>query len=289
MYQIEKITPKKFPPALLEIPQSPKELFVAGKIPDPEKYIFLTIVGSRHYSAYGREVCEKIVSGLAGQPIMIVSGLALGIDTIAHQSALEAGLITVAFPGSGLNQKVLYPSANRRLAEKIIENGGALVSEYQPDQIATLYTFPQRNRLMAGLSRATLIIEAGQKSGTLITARLATEYNRDVLAIPGSVFSPNSYGPNWLIKQGATPITEAEDILKHFSLKQESFDFDSAEKLADLSPSEKKIVELLRIEPLPRDELVFKAKVSASEANTVLSIMEIKGLIKESLGEFHLN
>ncbi|MCX6713756.1 MAG: DNA-processing protein DprA, partial [Candidatus Vogelbacteria bacterium] len=198
-------------------------------------------------------------------------------------------LPTVAFPGSGLNPNVLYPSANRRLAEKIIDSGGALVSEYPPEQMATLYTFPQRNRLMAGLARATLIIEAGKKSGTLITARLATEYNRDVLAVPGSIFSPNSYGSNWLIKQGATPITEAEDILKHFSLKQESFDFGSAEKLADLSPAEKKIVDLLKIEPLPRDELVFKTKISVSEANTLLSIMEIKGLIKESLGEFHLN
>ena len=120
MYKIEKLTPKNFPPALLEIPQKPKELYLAGQLPDPAKYIYLTVVGSRHYSAYGREACEKIISGLAGQPIVIVSGLALGIDAIAHQSALEAHLPTVAFPGSGLNPNVLYPSANRRLAEKII-------------------------------------------------------------------------------------------------------------------------------------------------------------------------
>jgi len=286
MYKIEKILPKDFPGALLEIPQKPKDLYLAGQLPDPTKYIYLTVVGSRHYSTYGREACEKIISGLAGQPFVIVSGLALGIDTIAHQSALEDHLPTVAFPGSGLNPSVLYPSANRRLAEKILENSGALISEYSPDQMATLYTFPQRNRLMAGIARATLIIEAGKRSGTLITARLATEYNRDVLAVPGSIFSPNSYGSNWLIKQGATPITEASDILKHFNLAEEQFD--SPEKFADLSVSEKKIVELLKIEALPRDELIFKTKISASEANTLLSIMEIKGLIKESLGEFHL-
>ena len=198
---IKKIIGQEIPPILKEIPQPPKFLYSVGQLPDWQKEILLCVVGSRKYSAYGHDAIEKIILGLTGYPITIVSGLALGIDTLAHQFALSAGLKTLAWPGSGLNPKVIYPSTNYRLAEKILIEGGCLLSEYEPNQPATLYTFPRRNRLMAGLAKATLIIEAGAKSGTLITARLATEYNRDVLAVPGSIFSPNSYGSNWLIRQ----------------------------------------------------------------------------------------
>lgn len=284
---IKKIPRQEIPGPLQEIPQPPKSLYLVGELADCKKEYLLCVVGSRKYSSYGREVVEKIIFGLGGQPITIVSGLALGIDSLAHQAALQVGLKTLALPGSGLDQKVLYPSANRRLAEKIVAAGGGLLSEYEPNQAATLYTFPQRNRLMAGLSKATLIIEAGAKSGTLITARLATEYNRDVLAVPGSIFSPNSHGPNWLIKQGAIPVTSAEDVLVALGLQtQEDNKVDL--NFSDLSPDEKIILELLQIESLDKEALIAKLGLKPSQANITLSMMEIRGLIKEAMGEIHL-
>lgn len=289
-YLINKLKPKEFPPVLLEIPQPPKNLYLQGKLPDQKENIFLAVVGSRKFSSYGREVCEKLIAGLAGYPIVIVSGLAMGIDTIAHQAALKAGLLTLAIPGSGLDGRVLYPSINRHLASKILEAGGCLLSESEPLEKATIWSFPQRNRLMAGLCQATLIIEATEKSGTLITARLALDYNRDVLVVPGSIFSPNSIGTNKLISQGATPILSSADILEALHLEVEPPSGKKQQELfADLSMPEKKIVELLQIEALPRDEIIRQTKMSTSEGNSILMIMEIKGLIKEIGGEIKLN
>lgn len=290
MLPIIKLTSKDIPPVLLEIPQPPQTLYLQGNLPNLDQHIFLAVVGSRKYSNYGKEVCEKLIAGLAGYPIVIVSGLALGIDTIAHQSALRAGLLTLAIPGSGLDHQVLYPSINRQLATKILDAGGCLLSESEPTERPTIWSFPKRNRLMAGLSQATLIIEATEKSGTLITARLALDYNRDVLAVPGSIFSPSSIGTNKLIRQGATPILTSADILEALHLEVEPPSEGAQQKLfADLSAPEKKIVELLKIEPLSRDEIIRQTKLSTSEGNSILMILEIKGLIKESGGEIRLN
>lgn len=287
-WPIKKLTAKEFPSVLKEIPQPPKTLYFVGERPDFKTQILLCVVGSRKFSGYGREVVEKLIFGMSGYPITIVSGLALGIDTLAHQAALDVGLKTLALPGSGLKPNILYPSTNRRLAEKIINAGGSLLSEYEPEQPATLYTFPRRNRLMAGLSKATLIIEAGEKSGTLITARLATEYNRDVLAVPGSIFSPNSYGPNWLIKNGAATVTSAEDVLATLGFEINSKK-SPTQDFSDFSPEERIIVELLSIQPLDKENLIAKSGLKTSQANIVLSMMEIKNLIKETMGEIHLN
>ena len=290
MNPIKKLSPKEFPPTLLEIPQPPKTLYLQGNLPDSNQHIFLAVVGSRKYSTYGKEVCEKLIQGLAGYPIVIVSGLALGIDTIAHQSALRNNLLTLAIPGTGLDHRVLYPSINRQLANKILLAGGCLLSESEPTERATIWSFPKRNRLMAGLAQATLIIEATEKSGTLITARLALDYNRDVLAVPGSIFSPSSIGTNKLIRQGATPILTSADILEALHLEVEPPTENKQQKLfANLSAPEKKIVELLKTEPLSRDELIRQTKLSTSEGNSILMILEIKGLIKESGGEIRLN
>ena len=190
MEDIRKLRTEEIPPQLLEIPQPPKTLYIRGTLPSQDA-IYLAVVGSRKYTSYGRDICEKLVRGLAGYPVIIVSGLALGIDTIAHKTAMSVGLTTIAFPGSGLDNSVLYPRTNLSLAQEIINAGGCLISEMQPTERATLYSFPQRNRLMAGISKAVLIIEAEEKSGTLITARMALDYNRDVLAVPGSIFSEN--------------------------------------------------------------------------------------------------
>ncbi len=280
---IIKLKPEEFPPQLLEIPQPPKKLYIRGKLPDPD-LTYLAVVGSRNYTSYGRDICEKLIKGLKGYPIVIVSGLALGIDSIAHKTALDVGLKTVAFPGSGLNDKVIYPRTNIFLAQQIVESGGCLISEFEPDFVCTLYSFPQRNRLMAGMCKAVLIIEAEEKSGTLITARLALDYNKDVLAVPGSAFSSNSNGTNWLIKQGATPITCSEDILEALGFAIEKPRLSDEEKYADCSEQEIMVINLLR-EPMERDDLIIEMKMSTAEANALLSIMELKELIKEELSE----
>ncbi|MDP2788931.1 MAG: DNA-processing protein DprA [bacterium] len=283
---IVKLPKEKFPKALLEIPQPPENLWIQGEMPG-ENLIYLCVVGSRKFTSYGRDACEKIITGLKGYPIVIVSGLAMGIDAISHKKALSAGLKTLVFPGSGLSPSAMYPKTNARLAEEIVECGGCLISEFEPDFKATLWSFGRRNRLMAGISKATLIIEAEEKSGTLITARLTTEYNRDLMVVPGSIFSPNSKGTNKLLRLGATPITSAEDVLEALGFERPDKKEKQAKLFADLSPEEKMVVKLLH-EPVPRDDLIRAMKMSTPDAQALLSVMEIKELIKEELGEIGL-
>lgn len=282
---IKEIERKDFPELLIEIPDPPKRLWGIGTLPI-SSHKFLCVVGSRSYSPYGKEVCESLITGLAGFPITIISGLALGIDSIAHASALRAGLQTIAVPGSGLSENVLYPRSNLGLARKIVEKGGGLISEFEPDFKATTWSFPQRNRIMAGMSHATLVIEAGIQSGTLITSRLATDYNRDVLTVPGSIFGKLSEGPHMLLRLGATLIRTSEDILEalHIEVPKEKV----REKVyEDCSLEEKKIIELLK-NPRERNEIMRLSGFSPSETNAILAVLELKGLIKESLGEIHL-
>jgi len=269
------------PAILQEIPDKPKKLYMRGVFPDFDQNIYLTIVGSRKYTSYGKDVCETLIKGLRGYPIVIVSGLALGMDTIAHRAALDNGLKTVAFPGSGLADNVLYPSSNISLAREILSSGGALVSELEPNEPSAIWTFPRRNRLMAGISKATLVIEASNKSGTRITARLATEYNRDVFAVPGSIFSDSSTGTNQLIREGATPITSVIELLEELGFeKSETAPLDAIEHCSD---EEKKVLRLLA-SPITRGELMRSLDMSTSEASALLSMMEINGLIIESMG-----
>ena len=283
--EIKKLSKDKFPRALLEIPEPPKDLWIMGTMPS-EKSVYLCVVGSRKFTSYGRDACEKIIAGLRGYPIVVVSGLAMGIDAIAHQKALAVGLKTLVFPGSGLSPSAMYPKTNVKLARDVVEAGGCLISEFDPDFKATLWSFPMRNRLMAGISKAVLVIEAAEKSGTTITARLATEYNRDLLVVPGSIFSPNSAGTNRLLRQGATPVTSSEEVLEALGFKVEKKE-KQAMLFADLSPEEKKVVALLN-EPMERNELIKKMKMPIPAGNALLSIMEIKELIKEELGEIKL-
>ncbi len=284
MLQIKKLSPGQFPSALREIPEPPDELWIRGALPDENENTFLAVVGSRKYSRYGRDVCEKLISGLRGYPVVIVSGLALGIDGIAHRAALDAGLKTIAIPGSGLDPSVIYPRMHSSLAEEIVESGGALISEFPPDFRATDWSFPKRNRLMAGFSKAVLIVEAEEKSGTLITARMALDYNRDVLAVPGDIFSPNASGANRLIRQGATPITGSEELLLALGFEVGKNPGEALGDLAGATESEKKLWSILA-EPMARDEIFHQSRMPVQEFNAVLSLLEIKGLITEELGE----
>ncbi len=283
-YSIQDLQQEDFPPLLAEITDPPDALRFAGILPPSENKI-LCVVGSRKHTEYGREVCETLVSGLAGYPITIVSGLALGIDSIAHKTALAHNIHTVAVPGSGLNPKVLYPQSHLRLAENIIESGGGLLSEFADDFRPTQWSFPQRNRIMAGMSHAVLVIEAEEKSGTLITSKLATEYNRDVFAVPGSIFSKQSEGPHMLIRLGATPIRKADDILLALGFSPEE-----KEKVIyqAQNPEEQTILDLLET-PKSRDEIIRESGLPTHIANSTLAVLEIRGVVTESMGEMRLN
>ncbi|OGG87728.1 DNA protecting protein DprA [Candidatus Kaiserbacteria bacterium RIFOXYD1_FULL_42_15] len=285
-FEIRLLEPTEFPPLLAEIPQPPKELWAVGTLPTSDLKL-LAVVGSRKYTTYGKQVIEKIIGDLAGYPIGIISGLALGIDGLAHEAALRAGLYTLAVPGSGLDEHVLYPASHRRLGRQIVESGGGLLSELPPTTPAALWTFPQRNRIMAGMSHATLLIEAGEKSGTLITARMATDYNRELLVVPGSIFSKNSLGTHQFLKLGATPVTTAEDILYALGIDPEATQkTKSFVSPADLSPAENQIIKLL-FEPTDRDTLIRSLNLPSHIANTLLMQMEIKGLIASDSNIYH--
>lgn len=272
------LTKKDFPPLLHEIPDPPKKLYIEGSLP-PEDYRYLTVVGARHYTNYAKDVIDFLIGGLAGYPVSIVSGLALGVDRLAHETALEYGLHTVAVPGSGLDRSVLYPARHHGLASKILKAGGALLSEYEPKTRATPWMFPQRNRIMAGMAPATLIVEATLKSGTLITSKLATDYNRDVLTVPGSLFSPNTVGPHMLLRLGATPILKSEHILEalHIPITEQN------KKMPNLSKQEARVIALL-VEPLPREVLVNALDMNAKDASILLSMMELREYISEQSG-----
>lgn len=283
-YTIREIGHEEFPPLLQEIPDRPERLFCAGSLPEAHEKV-LTVVGSRRFTQYGKQACEKIISGLAGYPIVIVSGLALGTDSIAHTVALKNKIKTIAVPGSGISPNVIYPRSHLNLAQRIIEEGGGLLSEFPNNFRATLWSFPKRNRIMAGMSHATLVIEASEKSGTLITSRLATEYNRDVCTVPQSIFSETSSGPHMLLRLGATPITKSEDILEVLGIPIQNQPV--VNNYDDLSETEKKIYKLLR-EPKSRDDLIYESGIPAWEINSILVAMELKGIIKESMGEIRL-
>ncbi|NCN52200.1 DNA-protecting protein DprA [Candidatus Parcubacteria bacterium] len=280
-FPISKLAPEDvdFPPLLREIPEVPKCVYVRGELP-PRGAKLLAVVGSRNYTDYGRRSIETLIAGLRGYNVGIVSGLALGIDGIAHEAALDAGLYTLAVPGSGLNDEVIYPRRHKLLAKRILESGGGLLSEYEPDFRATVWSFPRRNRVMAGLTHATLVVEASEKSGTLITSRLATDYNRDVLTIPGSIFSENSRGPHMLIRLGATPVTCAEDILEALHLEVGSA---AAKPPRTMSTDEEKVFSLLA-SPADRDSVIRALGLDASTANILLMQMEIDGIIRDENG-----
>jgi DNA processing protein len=286
-FPIRELKKKEFPPQLFEIPQPPVKLFIRGELPGPNTKL-LCVVGSRRYTNYGKEVCEKLIAGLRGYDIAIVSGLAIGIDGIAHQAAINTGLKTIAVPGSGLAVSSIHPMAHLGLAKRILDSGGSMLAEYEPDFKATQYSFPQRNRIMAGLSCAVLIIEAETRSGTLITSKLATDYNKDVFTVPGNIFSKTSEGPHLLLRLGATPITKPEELLEALGFENRDSTPRNLElEYQECSPQEKLVIKTLR-EPMPKDDLIRSLKIPINEANAVISIMELKGLVSEKLGEIHL-
>jgi len=276
---IKILLKEELPYFLQEIYTPPEILYVKGELPN-ENLNHLAVVGPRKFSTYGKEACQKIINGLKEHNVVIVSGLAAGIDTIAHIAALENNLQTIAVLGHGLDPRVLFPQDNMQLADKITKNG-CVISEYSYSTRATKFTFPQRNRIAAGLSQGTLVIEAPERSGSLITATMALESNREVFAVPNNIFSKNSEGTNKLLKEGAVPVTEPEDILKTFGI-----DIESKPQNIVLSETEQKIISFLD-EPIERDELIRKSGMQPQEINPQLIQMQIKGIIKEIDGKIY--
>ena len=276
--QVLTIRDKNYPKLLKEIYDPPQLLYFKGTLENLNEYA-LAVVGTRKTTSYGRQVAPQIVKDLAQNGIIIVSGLALGIDALAHKAALEVGGITIAVLGSGLARESIYPRANLRLSDEIIANGGALISEYPITAPPLKQNFPHRNRIISGLSLGTLVIEAPETSGALITAKCALDQNRDVFATPGSIYNPTSTGPNNLIKMGAKPVTSASDILDALNIGQISHVIQTRKIIPD-TREEEILLKFLSHEHIHIDRMVQLAGLDAATINSTLTMMEMKGKIR---------
>lgn len=272
---IPKSSPK-FPKRLAQIPDFPKKLFCRGNIDLLASECF-AVVGTRKMTSYGRQSVGHLVPSLVRAGFTIVSGLALGVDAAAHEATLDVGGPTIAVLGSGVNDDCIGPRSNFKLAMRILEQDGLIISEYESGDPAHKGTFPMRNRIISGLSIGTLVIEADEKSGSLITGRLAAEQNRDVFAVPGNIFNPLARGTNWLLKQGAKPVTMPGDILEGYGISTS----DHEKRLAKVSdPVQKAILACLdKHGILSIDGIISASKSGASEVNVALAMLEIQGQI----------
>ena len=266
-----------YPAALAQISAPPPLLYVQGQISGVDDWS-VAVVGTRSPTTYGREVTRRLVSELAAAGVTVVSGLAIGVDTIAHAAALETGGRTIAVLGSGLDQ--VYPERNRALAEQIAACG-ALVSEFPLGTRPTPQLFPVRNRIISGLSLGTLVVEAGEKSGALITVRFALEQGRDVFAVPGPIFSPKSAGPNQLIRDGAGLATRGQDILEALNLSAAAIQQEVQAALPD-DPTEAAVMGLVSYEAQHVDEIRRQSDMPITVVSSTLAILELKGLVRQA-------
>lgn len=276
----------EFPEHLKEISQPPFVIYGRGKIDllkdiSSGGKVSLGVVGTRKPTAYGLESCEFLVRDLVSAGLVITSGLATGIDTKAHETAILNKGKTIAILGSGLNTSSIFPPENQGLAKKIADSEGLVISEYSPGTPAVREHFPQRNRLISGLSRGTLVVEAREKSGALITAGCALEQNREVFAVPGSVFSLSSVGPNKLIQQGAKLVFSAKDILEELGLE---YTGGARKREAEMLDEKEYLLLNLLEEPLGIDLLKERSGLETSVVVSCLSLLELKGLIR-NLGQ----
>jgi DNA processing protein len=264
-----------YPALLREIDQAPPVIYVKGKLTPADDFA-VAMVGTRRVTAYGQQVSRDTSTYLAGHGLTIVSGMARGVDALAHQHALQAGGRTIAVLGCGVD--VVYPPEHRKLAEAIAENG-AIISDYpmgtQPEGI----NFPPRNRIISGLSLATIVVEAGERSGALITAEFAVEQGRDVFAVPGNVFSPASRGTNRLIQKGAYAMVSPQDVLDVLDLAQVE-DFKDARQALPADTTEAKILQVMDYEPIHVDEICHEVNLPVEKVSAALTMMELKGMVQ---------
>ncbi len=286
---INALTPEDadYPALLKEIPDHPGLIYTRGSFDWQSTRPLIAIVGSRKHSSYGVQVATQIATDLTRAGYVIVSGMAFGIDSVAHKAALTAPGDTIAVLGSGIDDNAITPVTHLGLAKNIMAHG-ALLSEYPPGTPPSQGSFPMRDRLIAGLTVGTLVIEAGEQSGSLITAHCALDYNREVFAVPGSIFSPYSIGTNALIKRGAKVVTGIQDILEelgdHTRTTTQSTLRD--EMLTTLSDAEKQLYHVLTEEPIHVDKIIKASRLTTQEASALLTILEMKGLAK-NVGGMH--
>ena len=281
---------KLYPERLKKIKDPPEGLFYKG---NPDEDIFdkcLAVVGSRKMTKYGEKICNRLVSEVASRGITIVSGFMYGIDATAHKAAVSVGGRTVAVMPCGIEK--IHPAYQKDLYEEIIDKDGLIVSEMSGKKGPAKWTYPKRNRIVAGLSQATLVVQAAENSGSLITADFAKDFNRKLFAVPGPLTSNVSIGTANLIKNGADIVTEAKDIIEFFKPKQTGMDFRKEQvdlSQYDLSTKEEKIIKNLQAEPLEVDSIANKLNISAKETGTLLSQMQLKGLIEKDGNKYYCN
>jgi len=282
------ITPEdeEYPSSLFHIEDAPHGLFCRGKFVDMNENILIAVVGARKCTQYGHECSRKISRDVAKEGAIIVSGMATGIDSAAHEGALEAGMPTIAVLGCGVN--IVYPPSNHNLMRRIMETG-MVISEYPVNTSASRYTFPDRNRIISGISNGIAVIEAGERSGSLITARCAAEQGKDIYAVPGHINSPSSKGTNELIKDGAHLITCAEDITFNYSSQlaylkskfysKKSYEDEYLVNRSDNNDIESAISDILTAEPMSIDEISALTDAEISKISTALLMMELSGTV----------
>lgn len=274
--KINRISPdtQDFLRILVNIAKPPEKLHFIGKIPETRRPT-VAIVGTRKPTAYGKEVTQQMASELARRGVVVVSGLAYGVDAIAHRAAVEANGTTLAVLANGLSY--IYPTAHKQLAEQIAKQGGAIISEYEPEVEARAHQFLERNRIVSGLADAVIITEAAARSGTMSTAAHALEQGKEVFVVPGNITSPMSSGCNQLLKQGATPLTDYRDVLT--VIAPHLLEAQAALALGD-SPEEQVILTLLHSGIRDGEELQRQSEIEAKEFASTLTMMEIKGMIR---------
>lgn len=278
-----KLDDKDYPKILKQIHKPPRELYVKGRILQ-DKELAIAIVGSRLASMYGFTTAERLGYELASRGLVVVSGLARGIDSAAHKGALKAHGKTIAVLGTGLD--ITYPPENKKLALEIVEKNGALISEFPIGTPPAPKNFPQRNRIISGLSLAVVVVEAAKDSGALITADFALEQNREVFAVPGKVDSATSFGTNKLIKEGAKLVQTAEDIMEELELKLKTSGVSGAERLEpNISPDEKMVYESLSEEAKYLDDVVEEVKLPLNKTQELLLRLQIRKLVRELPGK----
>jgi DNA processing protein len=276
------INNENYPEALKKISNPPKKLFYRGQINKNEKCV--AIVGSRNPTSYGKQVALEFSRFLSQNGITIVSGLAMGIDAIAHQGCLETDSRTIAVLGSGIDDKTISPARNKNLAKQILEKGGLILSEYPEGTPGLKHHFPSRNRIIAGLSLGILIVEAKEKSGALITADFGLKYKRKVFAIPGTIYSPLSKGCNKLIQKGAILANEPRDILDNLGISQKE---QKKMEMKFSSPFEKLICEILQEKPLSIEEIIAKSKQPTEKILQNLVLLELEDKIQNLGGNIY--
>ncbi|RPJ23967.1 MAG: DNA-protecting protein DprA [Chloroflexi bacterium] len=267
---------ESYPQRLKEIDQPPPVLYIRGEYL-PDDVFAVAIVGTRRVTPYGRQITEELSSFLAANGMTVVSGLARGVDSIAHQTSLKAGGRTIGVLGSGVDK--IYPPENRALAEQMMERG-AIISDYAPGTPPDASNFPPRNRIISGLSLAVVVIEAGETSGALITAEFAAEQGREVFDIPGSILAPQSKGTNKLIKNGALPLLSVNDLMQALDLTRVG-EQKAARKSIPADETEARLMSVLGEEPLHVDEIRNQAELPIEKVSATLALMELKGMVRQ--------